>query len=104
QVRVTSRGPPRPRHPPSAALTSARLVTVEAFWRAKLIEAFCQPAFMVEQQSSGTTIENPLAAPVRAVCSIDMFVHAPGTITVSRPSPARGFWGLGPCPPDRRIF
>ena len=85
-------------------MTSARLVTVETFWSAKLIEAFCQSAFIVEQQSSGTTIENPLSAPVREVCSTDMFVHAPVTITVSRPSPASRFWSFVPCHADMRIF
>ena len=41
---------------PSAALTSAQLVTVETFWSAKLIDASCHSAFIVEQPSSGTTI------------------------------------------------
>ena len=41
--------------PPRAALTSAQVVTVETFWSAKSIEAWCQSAFIVEHPSSGTT-------------------------------------------------
>ena len=36
-------------------MTASALVTVATFCIAKLIEALCHSAFMVEQQSSGTT-------------------------------------------------
>src|SRR4029078_904905 len=87
-----------------AALTSAQLVTVETFWSAKLIDALCQSAFIVEQPSSGTTMKKPLSAPVRDVCSIDMFVHAPVTTIVSRTSPASRLSSFVPCHADIRIF
>ena len=45
-----------------------------------------------------------MSAPVREVCSIDMFVHAPVTITVSRPRPSSRFWSFVPCQPLIRIF
>ena len=69
-----------------------------------MIDAWCQSAFIVEQPSSGTIIEKPMSAPVREVCSIDMFVQAPVTITVSRPRPSSRFWSFVPCQPLIRIF
>ena len=44
------------RHP-SAAITAWEFVTTDTFCRAKLIEALCHSAFIVEQQSSGTKTE-----------------------------------------------
>src|SRR5215471_21517577 len=62
---------------PIALITVSALVTTATFWSAKLIDALCQSAFIVEQQSSGTIMKNPLSAPVRAVCSTDILVQAP---------------------------
>jgi hypothetical protein len=42
---------------PSAAMTASAFVTTETFCSAKLIEALCQSAFIVEQQSSGTIMK-----------------------------------------------
>ena len=48
--------PPLPfKDQPSASITASALVTTETFGNAKLIEALCHSAFIVEQQSSGTT-------------------------------------------------
>jgi len=41
----------------SAAMTASAFVTTETFCSAKLIEALCQSAFIVEQQSSGTIMK-----------------------------------------------
>ena len=38
-------------------MTASALVTTATFCRAKLIEALCHSAFIVEQQSSGTTMK-----------------------------------------------
>ena len=40
-----------------ALITASALVTTATFWSAKLIEALCQSAFIVEQQSSGTIMK-----------------------------------------------
>ena len=61
---TTSRGSPTARKSPAlvftlrpiAAFTAAQVVTVETFCSAKLIDALCQSAFIVEQPSSGTTM------------------------------------------------
>ncbi len=42
---------------PSALITASALVTMATFCIAKLIEALCHSAFMVEQQSSGTIMK-----------------------------------------------
>ena len=42
---------------PSALITASALVTVATFCMAKLIEALCHSAFIVEQQSSGRTMK-----------------------------------------------
>ena len=39
---------------PIASSTAAQVVTVETFCKAKLIDALCHSAFIVEQPSSGT--------------------------------------------------
>ena len=41
-------------HAPSASWISPQVVTVETFWSAKLMEALCQSALIVEQAFSGT--------------------------------------------------
>ena len=41
---------------PIASSTSLQVATVETFWSAKLIDALCQSAFMVEQPFSATTM------------------------------------------------
>ena len=46
---IVTRPAPRSRH--------RELVTVETFCSAKLIDALCHSAFIVEQPSSGTTME-----------------------------------------------
>src|SRR5262245_44785696 len=45
-----------------------------------------------------------MSAPVLAVCSMDMFVQAPVTMTVSRPSPCSRFSRRVPCQALMRIF
>jgi hypothetical protein len=47
----------RPAFQPSAAMTASAVVTTDTFCKAKLIEALCHSAFMVEQQSSGTIMK-----------------------------------------------
>ena len=42
---------------PIALITASALVTTATFCIAKLIEALCHSAFMVEQQSSGTIMK-----------------------------------------------
>ncbi|MEY9190050.1 hypothetical protein ABH991_003476 [Bradyrhizobium ottawaense] len=42
---------------PNALMTASALVTIATFCMAKLIDALCQSAFMVEQQSSGTIMK-----------------------------------------------
>src|SRR4026207_1251992 len=49
-------------------------------------------------------MKKPLSAPVRDVCSMDMFVQAPVTMIVSRPSPASRLSSLVPCQALIRIF
>src|SRR4029078_11735740 len=46
----------------------------------------------------------PCQPPLRDVCSSDMFVHAPVTTIVSRPSPASRLSSFVPCHADIRIF
>jgi hypothetical protein len=42
---------------PNALMTASALVTTATFCKAKSIEARCHAAFIVEQQSSGTTMK-----------------------------------------------
>jgi hypothetical protein len=46
-------------------MTVSALVTTATFWRAKLIAALCQSAFIIEQQSSGTIMRREPAQPPR---------------------------------------